>query len=65
MKVPAPAADTYAIAMSDFIDHSLMNKFKNAGYDYRSVHGGVTSIKKALNDLNARISNTMAKKAIA
>lgn len=63
-KVQPPADDTYVIAMSDFIDHSLMHKFKNAGYDYRSVHGGVTNIKKALNDLYARISNPAAKKAV-
>lgn len=36
---------------------------KSAGHNYRAVHGGVTSIKKALNDLYAKINNPAAQKA--
>jgi hypothetical protein len=61
--VPAPMPNTYVIGMADFLSHQLERKFKSAGHNYRAVHGGVTSIKKALNDLYAKINNPAAQKA--
>lgn len=52
-------SDAHVIAMTDFCSHSMLEAIRNNHrVIYHPIAGGVTSIKKALNDLNARISNT-------
>lgn len=56
-KIPA-APGAHVIAMTDFCSHSMLEAIRNnQSIIYHPIAGGVTSIKKALNDLNARISN--------
>lgn len=55
-KVDLPSGE-WVIGMADFINHSIEARLrKQAGAHYLSVHGGVSSLKKSLNDLNGRLN---------
>jgi hypothetical protein len=57
-KIPV-APGSHVIAMTDFCSHSLLESVRhNQSIAYHPIAGGVTSIKKALNDLNSRMSYT-------